>query len=72
MKAHREEDLEEAIDGLRGRFGHQVVRRGIVMFDSAFSEINPKEEQTIHPMAFLRDECIRYKAPPEQREGAAR
>ncbi len=72
MKAHREEDLEEAIDGLRGRFGHQVVRRGIVMFDSAFSEINPKEEQTIHPMAFLRDECIRYKTPPEAREGATR
>lgn len=65
MKAHRDEDLEEAIDGLRGRFGHQVVRRGIVMFDSAFSEINPKEEQTIHPVAFLRDESLKYKSPPE-------
>ena len=65
MKAHREEELEEAIDGLRGRFGHQVVRRGIVMFDSAFSEINPKEEQTIHPVAFLRDQSLQYKAPPE-------
>ena len=65
LKAHREEELEEAIDGLRHRFGHQVVRRGIVMFDSAFSEINPKEEQTIHPMAFLRDDTVKYARPAE-------
>ncbi|MBR3929048.1 MAG: DNA polymerase IV [Clostridia bacterium] len=69
MKAHREEDLEDAIDGLRGRFGHQVVRRGIVLFDSAFSEMNPKEEQTIHPVAFLREESLKYKAPPETAHG---
>ena len=46
----RVEDLERAVDGLRGRFGHQVVQRGIVLFDRKFSEVNPREEHTIHPV----------------------
>ena len=57
------EKLERALDGLRARFGHQVVRRGIVMFDSAFSKINPKEEQTIHPVAFLNGDKVAYDVP---------
>ena len=49
-KRLRVEDLERAVDGLRGRFGHQVVQRGIVLFDRRFSEVNPREEHTIHPV----------------------
>ena len=56
----RGEKLECALDGLRARFGHQVVRRGIVLFDSAFSKINPKEEQLIHPVAFLNGDKVEY------------
>lgn len=49
-KRLRVEDLERAVDDLRGRFGHQVVQRGIVLFDRKFSEVNPREEHTIHPV----------------------
>lgn len=66
----RREKLESAIDGLRARFGHQVVRRGIVLFDQTFSDINPKEEQLIHPIAFLNDGKVDY-LPPDKRERGA-
>ncbi len=59
----KRENLESALDNLRHRFGHQVVRRGIVMFDRAFADINPKEEQTIHPVGFLRDDRVDYANP---------
>lgn len=49
----RMENLERALDGLRKRFGHQVVRRGIVHYDRRFAEVNPKEEHTIHPVSFF-------------------
>jgi len=62
----RRENLEKAIDGLRERFGHQVVRRGIVMFDRAFAGINPKEEQTIHPVGFLKDDRVGFELPREK------
>lgn len=45
--------LDTALDGLRRRYGHQVVRRGVVMADDAFARINPKEEHLIHPVAFV-------------------
>ena len=50
----KQEQLERSIDGLRSRFGHQVIRRGIVLSDLSYSEINPKEEHIIHPVGFLR------------------
>ena len=49
MKAER---LESALDGLRGRFGHQVVRRGIELADERYAQVNPREEHLIHPGQF--------------------
>ena len=46
------ETLERSIDGLRNRYGHQVIQRGIVLVDSACAKINPVEEHTIHPVPF--------------------
>lgn len=45
------EDLEHSVDGLRHRFGHQIVQRGIVYFDRKFMGANPKEINTIHPIS---------------------
>ena len=50
----RLEALDASLDSLRRRFGHQVVHRGIVLTDRDFAEVNPKEEHTVHPVAFLR------------------
>ena len=44
------ERLESAIDGLRRRFGHQIVRRAVVLTDGQYAQINPKEEHTVHPV----------------------
>ena len=48
----RLERLEDAIDGLRRRFGHQIVRRAVVLTDAECAKINPVEDHTIHPVPF--------------------
>ncbi len=48
----RLEHLEEAVDGLRRRFGHQIVRRAIVLVDGEYAKINPVEDHTVHPVPF--------------------
>lgn len=48
----RMEQLERAVDGLRRRFGHQIVRRGVILTDVPCSKINPVEEHTVHPVPF--------------------
>ncbi len=53
-RRERQEALDASLDGLRKRFGHQVVHRGIVLTDRAFAAVNPKEDQIVHPIAFLR------------------
>jgi DNA polymerase-4 len=47
------ESLERSLDSLRGRFGHQIVQRGVVMRDKVFAAVNPKEDHVIHPAAFF-------------------
>jgi len=44
------EQLERSIDGLRKRYGHQIVQRGVVLRDKGYAEINPVEDHTIHPV----------------------
>jgi len=46
------EKLERSIDGLRRRYGHQIVQRGVVLRDSSYARINPVEDHTIHPVPF--------------------
>ncbi|MBQ8987288.1 MAG: DNA polymerase IV [Lachnospiraceae bacterium] len=50
-KRFKEENLEHSIDGLRDRFGHQIVQRGIVFYDRKFMDVNPREVNTIHPIS---------------------
>ena len=49
----REESLERSVDDLRRRYGHQILQRGIVLTHQRFSQINPKEDHTIHPVPFF-------------------
>ena len=48
----RNERLENAIDGLRRRFGHQIVRRAVVLTDRQYATVNPVEDHTVHPVPF--------------------
>jgi len=54
-EAHRMkcEQMEQAIDGLRRRFGHQVLQRCVVMTDRQFADINPVDDHTVHPVPFF-------------------
>lgn len=47
------EKLESSVDELRRRYGHQVVRRGVELTDERYAQVNPKEEQLIHPVGVL-------------------
>lgn len=42
-RAHLE-TLDKAIDGLRDRYGHNVIRRGATMTDMEFASMNPRDE----------------------------
>lgn len=52
-KAQAQERLEEAIDDMRGRFGHFCIQRGLMLTDPQLSAINPVEDHIIHPIGFL-------------------
>lgn len=51
-KREKLEAVDGAIDGIRRRFGFQSIQRGIVLAEPAIAQINPKEEHTIHPVAY--------------------
>ena len=61
-KRLRAERLDRTLDSLRYRFGHTVVRRGVVLIDPDFARVNPVM-QTIHPVAFLQEGHVRYDRP---------
>ena len=48
----KKERLDQTIDDLRRRYGHNILQRGIVLTDSAFAALKPKEDNTIHPVPF--------------------
>ncbi len=52
-RREQEHALEITIDELRRRFGHQVVRRGVVLADAAFASINPRAEASPSGVAFV-------------------
>ena len=49
----RQEDLEQAVDHIRGRFGHGAICRALTLCDRQLSDLNPVEDHTTHPTAFL-------------------
>lgn len=50
----KQEELETAVDSIRSRFGHDAVRRGILLTDRRLSALNPKEDHIVHPERFFR------------------
>jgi DNA polymerase-4 len=56
------EDLEHTVDGLRRRFGHFIIQRGIMLRDRKLTNLNPKDEHVIHPETQGR---FLYSQPPK-------
>lgn len=53
-RIQKQEELEKAVDSIRSRFGHFVIQRGVMMTDKQLSSENPKDDHTIHPIAFSK------------------
>ena len=53
-RSQRQDDLEHAVDGVRRRFGHFSIQRGIALTDPALSRLDPKNDHVIHPVSFLK------------------
>ena len=52
-RLEKQEELESVVDGLRSRFGHFSVQRGIMLTDRKLSDLDPKGEHIIHPMSYF-------------------
>jgi len=53
IRQQKMNDLECAIDDVRRRYGNFIVRRGNTLVDTQLSNLDPKKDHTIHPVAFL-------------------
>lgn len=53
MKIQQQEQLEEAVDDIRRRFGHFSIQRGLMLTDTHLSALNPIDDHIIHPIGFL-------------------
>lgn len=51
-KRQRQLDLARSLDQIRNRFGTQIIQRGNVLANPAFSGINPHDDHVIHPVPF--------------------
>jgi len=51
----KKQSLEMAIEGLRGRYGYNVIRRGNILSYEELSPLNPHSEiHIIHPKGFFK------------------
>ncbi|HEY8443317.1 MAG TPA: DNA polymerase IV [Clostridia bacterium] len=52
-KLQKAEKLEKAIDEIRRRFGYFSISRATVAQDKTLTDLNPKEENVIHPYSYF-------------------
>lgn len=50
----KQECLDSAIDSIRNRFGHNALMRGISLLDHKLSNIDPQNDNIVHPESFWR------------------
>lgn len=53
-KAQRERALEGALDGIRSRWGHNAIRRGLMLCGAATSALNPVDDHDLQPLGAMR------------------
>lgn len=54
QRSQKRDTLEHTVDGIRGRFGHYSIQRGILLKDKGLSHLDPKHDHIIHPVGFLK------------------
>ena len=45
--------VDEAVDDIRRRFGYYSIQRGLMYYDKALSNLNPKEDHVVHPHSYF-------------------
>jgi len=53
-KARRERELEGALDDIRSRWGHNAVRRGLLLCGESTSKLNPVDDHALQPLGAMR------------------
>jgi len=53
-RQRRERELEGALDGIRARWGHNAVRRGLMLCDRATADLNPVDDHALQPLGAMR------------------
>ena len=53
-KREKLERIERTMDDISRRFGHYAIGRAITTFDNTLANINPKDDHTIHPVAYFK------------------
>jgi DNA polymerase-4 len=48
------ERLERTVDDIRRRFGHYSIVRAVTTSDKTLTNINPKDDHTIHPVGYFK------------------
>lgn len=52
VKEERQIRLERTIDDLRRRFGHFSIQRALMLTDKPLTDLNPKDDHVIFPVAY--------------------
>lgn len=52
--ADKSDQLDATVEALRDRFGRFSVQRGIMLSDTALSNVNPKDDHVIHPTSYFK------------------
>ena len=45
--------VDMAVDDIRSRFGYYSIQRGLMYCDKTLSNLNPKEDHTVHPHSYF-------------------
>ncbi len=49
----KQRKVDTAVDDIRRRFGFQSIQRGLMYFDRQLSNVNAKEDHTVHPHGYM-------------------
>ena len=55
LKREKMHLMDQAVDSIRNRFGSFSIQRGILLKDKLLSNVDAKEDHTIHPKGYFQD-----------------
>lgn len=53
VRREKQKKMDQAVDQLRSRFGFYSVQRGLMLLDTKLSNVNAREDHTVHPHGYF-------------------